>query len=154
DLIGTLRYMSPEQALAKRVIIDHRTDIYSLGATIYELLTLHPVFEGTDRQELLRQIAFAEPRSPRKLNPSLPRGRGPTVRKALTKAPGGPYATTQDLADARRRFLEDKPIKAKRPTLAERAAKWSRRHPAVVWPSVVLLVMALVGLAISNLMIR
>src|SRR5205814_10096843 len=58
DLVGTLRYMSPEQALAKRVIIDHRTDIYSLGATLYELLTFEPIFAGRDRQELLRQIAF------------------------------------------------------------------------------------------------
>ncbi|HWY86753.1 MAG TPA: serine/threonine-protein kinase, partial [Gemmataceae bacterium] len=57
DLVGTLRYMSPEQALAKRVLIDHRTDVYSLGATLYELLTLEPVFTGGDRQELLRQIA-------------------------------------------------------------------------------------------------
>src|SRR5207245_5906999 len=68
DLVGTLRYMSPEQALAKRVIIDHRTDIYSLGATLYELLTLQPIFAGRDRQELLRQIAFDEPVRPRQLN--------------------------------------------------------------------------------------
>src|SRR5262249_62394178 len=54
DLVGTLRYMSPEQALAKRVVVDHRTDVYSLGATLYELLTLRPVFDGSDRQELLR----------------------------------------------------------------------------------------------------
>jgi len=65
DLVGTLRYMSPEQALAKRVIVDHRTDIYSLGVTLYELLTLHHAFDGADRQELLRQIAFEEPRRPR-----------------------------------------------------------------------------------------
>ena len=73
DLLGTLRYMSPEQALAKRVVIDHRTDIYSLGATLYELLTLHPVFEEEDRGDLLRQIAFGEPRPLRRLNPAVPR---------------------------------------------------------------------------------
>jgi hypothetical protein len=61
DLVGTLRYMSPEQALAKRVPIDHRTDIYSLGATLYEVLTLRPAFVGRDQQEVLRQIAFEEP---------------------------------------------------------------------------------------------
>ena len=58
DLLGTLRYMSPEQALAKRVGIDHRTDIYSLGATLYELLTLEPAYAGRDRQEILRRIAL------------------------------------------------------------------------------------------------
>src|SRR5262249_3517278 len=73
DLLGTLRYMSPEQALAKRVVIDHRTDVYSLGATLYELLTLRPVFEGRDRQELLRQIAEQEPTPPRRVNPAIPR---------------------------------------------------------------------------------
>src|SRR5205085_2757837 len=72
DLVGTLRYMSPEQALAKRVLVDHRTDIYSLGATLYELLTLEPVFAGADRQELLRQIAFEEPKGTRQHNNSIP----------------------------------------------------------------------------------
>ena len=61
DLLGTVRYMSPEQALAKRIVVDHRTDVYSLGVTLYELLTLQPVFSGQDRNELLRQIAFDEP---------------------------------------------------------------------------------------------
>src|SRR5262249_30616992 len=60
DLVGTLRYMSPEQALAKRVVVDHRTDIYSLGVTLYELLTLEPAYDGRDRLELVRQIAFEE----------------------------------------------------------------------------------------------
>ena len=81
------RYMSPEQALAKRVIVDHRTDIYSLGVTLYELLTLHPAFDGADRQELLRQIAFEEPTPPRKLNPAIPLDLETIVLKASPKTP-------------------------------------------------------------------
>jgi serine/threonine-protein kinase len=72
DLIGTLRYMSPEQALAKRVVVDHRTDIYSLGVTLYELLALRPAFDGEDRQKLLKQIAFEEPPALRTLNRQFP----------------------------------------------------------------------------------
>jgi serine/threonine protein kinase len=72
DLVGTLRYMSPERALGKRAPVDHRTDIYSLGVTLYELLTLRPAFDGTSREELLRQVGWEEPRPPRRVNPALP----------------------------------------------------------------------------------
>ena len=71
DLLGTLRYMSPEQAAGGR-ILDPRTDVYSLGATLYELLTARPAFDGADRQELLRQITHVEPPPPRKLDPAIP----------------------------------------------------------------------------------
>jgi eukaryotic-like serine/threonine-protein kinase len=147
DILGTLRYMSPEQALAKRVVIDHRTDVYSLGATLYELMTLHAVFEGDDRQELLRSIAFAEPRPPRKLNPSIPRELETIILKALAKDPASRFGSAQELADDLRRFLEHRPIMARRPTVADRAAKWARRHPAVVWSSLVILALSVVGLS-------
>ena len=71
DVLGTLRYMSPEQALARRGVVDHRTDIYSLGVTLYELLALRPAFDGQDRQELLRQLTLEEPRTIRALQPRI-----------------------------------------------------------------------------------
>jgi hypothetical protein len=132
DLIGTLRYMSPEQALAKRVVVDHRTDIYSLGVTLYELLTHRPAFDGADRQELLRQIAFEEPPAPRKINPSIPLDLETIVLKAMAKNPNERYATARELAEDLQCFTQQKTIHAKPPTLAQRAARWSRRHVAFV----------------------
>jgi serine/threonine protein kinase len=147
DLLGTLRYMSPEQALAKRGLVDQRTDIYALGATLYELAALQPLFTGRDREELLRQIAFEEPRPPRRLNPAIPADLETILLKATTKDPAGRYATAQELADDLHRFLEDKPILARRPTLTQRAAKLARRHRAVLTTTVA---MALIGLAVST----
>jgi serine/threonine protein kinase/Flp pilus assembly protein TadD len=158
DLVGTLRYMSPEQALAKRVVVDQRTDIYSLGVTLYELLALEPAFPGSDRQELLRQIAFEEPAPPRRLNKAIPAELETIVLKALEKNPADRYQTAQELADDLRRFLEDRPIRAKRPTLLMRARKLVRRHKPVVVAGMislaVLLTTALVALAISNVLIQ
>jgi WD40 repeat protein len=157
DLLGTLRYMSPEQALAKRVVIDHRTDVYSLGATLYELLTLEPAFPGKDRQELLRQVAFEEPRPPRKLNRAIPAELETVVLMAMAKGPADRYATAQDLADDLRRFLEDRPILARPPTLVQRARKLARRHPGVTVTAALftaaLLVLAVVGLTINNVLL-
>jgi tetratricopeptide (TPR) repeat protein len=149
DLLGTLRYMSPEQALAQRVTIDHRTDIYSLGATLYELLTLHPVFEGEDRQALLRQIAFNDPVPLPRRNSSVPKELETIVLKALAKDSSARYASAQDLADDLRRYLENKPIRARRPTVLERAVKWSRRHRGLVASAAALLLLTVVRLVIG-----
>src|SRR5207302_26171 len=131
DVVGTLRYMSPEQALAKRVALDARTDVYSLGATLYELLTLEPAYNGRNREEVLRQIAFEEPRLPSRLNKAVPPELETIVLKAMAKSPEERYATAQELADDLKRFLEDKPIRARRPTLVQRVKKWARRHEPV-----------------------
>ena len=87
ELVGTLRYVSPEQAMAQKGLVDHRTDIYSLGATLYELLTLEPVFDGRDRHALLHQIGFDEPKPPRALDVSIPYELETIVLKALAKSP-------------------------------------------------------------------
>jgi WD40 repeat protein/serine/threonine protein kinase len=131
DIVGTLRYMSPEQALGKRVVIDGRTDIYSLGLTLYELLTLRPAIDGQDRQEILRKIAQEEPVAPRKLNPAIPRGLETIVLKALAKEPGQRYTTADQMADELRRFAADRPILARRISTAERVWRWARRNKAI-----------------------
>jgi tetratricopeptide (TPR) repeat protein len=147
DLVGTLRYMSPEQALAKRKLVDHRTDIYSLGATLYELLTLQPVLGGCDRQELLRQIAFEEPVSPRRLNGAVPAELETIVLKALEKDPVERYATAKELADDLRCFLDGRLIRARRATLWQRARKWAGRHRYLVGSTAAVLALAVMMLA-------
>jgi serine/threonine protein kinase len=139
DVLGTLRYMSPEQALAKRGLVDHRADVYSLGVTLYELLTLRPAIEGVDRQEILRRVAFEEPPPPRRFVPRVPGELETIVLKAMAKEPEGRYATAQELADDLRRFLEHKPIKARRPTTSEQVVKWVRRQPSIAIGAVAML---------------
>ncbi len=147
DLVGTLRYMSPEQALAKRVVVDHRTDVYSLGATLYELLTLEAAYSGNDRQELLRQISFEEPRPPRRWNRAIPQELETIVVKAMERNPADRYASAQELADDLRRFLDDRPIMARLPSWRQVAQKWARRHRAAVTAATACLLVSLAALA-------
>ncbi|MGO9471465.1 MAG: protein kinase domain-containing protein [Isosphaeraceae bacterium] len=131
-VLGTLRYMSPEQAFGARGVVDHRADVYSLGTTLYELLTLRPVFEGDDRLELLRRIAEEEPVAPRRVDPAIPRDLETIVRKAIARDPAHRYQSALELADDLGRLLEDRPILARPPGAIDRAARWVRRHrPAV-----------------------
>jgi serine/threonine protein kinase len=154
ELLGTLRYASPEQVLGRQGVVDHRSDVYSLGATLYELLTLRPIFEGRDRNELLRQIAAEEPRPPRALHPSVPRELETVVLKALGKEPQERYPTARALADDLQRFLDNRPVLARRPTAAERFGKLVRRHPALVGAVALVLTLLAVGSWISALLIR
>jgi serine/threonine protein kinase/WD40 repeat protein len=132
DLVGTLRYMSPEQALGRRYFVDQRTDVYSLGVTLYELLTLHPALPGLDRQELLRRLEQEEPTALRRLNPAVPAELETIVTKAMAKNPEERYATAQELADDLRRYLEDKPILARPPGPVLKLRKWVRRRQPLV----------------------
>jgi serine/threonine protein kinase len=149
DLMGTLRYLSPERASGSRVGYDQRTDVYSLGVTLYELLALRPTFEGSDRADLLRRIVAEEPRRLRAIDASIPADLETIVQKAMAKEPESRYASAQDLADDLRRFLEQKPIHARRPSVVERAVKWSRRHAGWVSASAVVLALAVGGLAVG-----
>ncbi len=120
DLMGTLRYMSPEQAAGRHALLDARTDVYALGATLYELLTLRPMFDGADTQQLLRQILHDEPRRPRAVERSVPPELETIVLKAVGKNPADRYATAREFGDDLRRYLDHRPILARPPGLAQR----------------------------------
>jgi len=150
DLVGTLRYMSPEQASGRRSPVDHRADVYSLGATLYELLTLQPIFSGDDRTSLLYQILNEEPRPLRQFDLAIPIELETIVLKATAKSPLDRYSTAAEFAADLRRFLDERPILARRPTLLDRGRKWARRHPSFVAASVILLVCGLIGLSITT----
>lgn len=128
DVVGTLRYMSPEQAAGNNALVDARTDIYALGATLYELLTLRHVYEAEHRQELLRQIESREPLPPRKINPSISGDLEAIVLCAMAKSRDDRYETAQAMADDLERYLAGEPIRAQRPSALDRAAKWALRH--------------------------
>jgi serine/threonine protein kinase len=153
DLVGTLRYMSPEQTRAQRGILDHRTDIYSLGATLYELVALKPAFDASDRAALLYQIAEQDPVRLRWRNSAVPVDLETIVLKAMAKEPERRYGTAKEMADDLRRFLEHRPVQARRPTLVERTAKWARRHRTVVAASLALLLLTAIGLGVSTALI-
>jgi serine/threonine protein kinase len=145
DLVGTLRYMSPEQAQARRGLVDHRADIYSLGVTLYEALTLEPAFPGAGREEVLRQVLLGEPRPPRRVSPAVPAALERVVLKAMAREPERRYATAQELAEDLGRFLEHLPVRAVPPTLRERAAKWAWRHKPAVAAAAAVTILAAVG---------
>ncbi|MFO0849171.1 MAG: serine/threonine-protein kinase, partial [Gemmataceae bacterium] len=153
DVFGTLRYSSPEQASGRRVLVDHRTDVYSLGATLYELLTLEPIFPGEDRHTLLKQILSDDPRPPRQIDRGIPPELETIILKATAKAPEDRYATAGEFAADLRRFLDELPILARRPSAWDHARKWLRRHPAYVGAAVVVLLLGVVGLAVSTALV-
>ncbi len=132
DVMGTIRYMSPEQAAGRTQFVDHRSDIYSLGITLYEMATLTRAFASDNREDFLRRIATEEPLAPRRLNRSIPLDLETIILKAVAKEPTDRYASAQAFADDLRCFLDGRSTLARRPTLVERAAKWTRRHRRLV----------------------
>ena len=144
DIIGTLRYMAPERFAGK---CDARSDVYALGLTLYELLALRPAFEASDRHELMRRVMSEAPERLRGLVPHVPRDMETIVQKAIDRDPARRYPTAAALAEDLQRFLDDKPIKARRVTPAEQAWRWARRNPAVASLAAGLLVALVAGLA-------
>ena len=128
DMLGTLRYMAPEQFEGRS---DARSDVYSLGLTLYELLTLRPAFGETSRGRLIRQVPWQEPPRPRKVNPAIPRDLETVVLKATAVDWDNRYQTAGELATDLKRFLEDRPILARRTTPLEHLWRWCRRNRAI-----------------------
>lgn len=152
-VIGSVRYMSPEQALGRTRRVDQRTDVYSLGITLYELLTLRKAFDAGDQQQFLRQIEQEEPPPPRRINPAVPTDLETIVLKAISKQRSDRYRTARELADDLRRFAAGQPIRARRPSWSDRISKWAGRHRSLVALSFVFLIAALAGTATAALLI-
>ncbi len=127
DLLGTVRYMSPEQAAGRRGLVDQRTDLYSLGLTLYEMLALEPAFKG-ERGEILRQIETVEPTSLRQLDPRIPRDLATIVEKAIQKLPADRYHSARALADDLECFQTGRPILARPLARWERLRRWIQRQ--------------------------
>jgi WD40 repeat protein len=130
--IGTPAYMAPEQAAGRVRDIDSRTDVYALGAVLYELLTGQPPLQGKTHVDTLRRVLDDDPVPVRRLRSDVPMDLEAICLKCLAKSPSDRYQTAQQLADDLDHFLAGEPIAARRPNLLENLWKWSRRHPFVV----------------------
>lgn len=129
QVLGTPAYMSPEQAAGDHQNIDGRSDVYSLGVVLYELLSGELPFRG-NRRMLLHQVLHDEPRSPRTLNDQIPRDLETVCLKAMAKEPARRYATAAEFADDLRRFLRGDAVRARPVGRSEKIVRWCRRKPA------------------------
>lgn len=153
DLVGTYRYMSPEQASGRGTVLDQRTDVYSLGVTLYELLTLERALPGETREQLLHQIGHVDPKPPRSIDKSVPVELQTILEKATAKDPAERYQTARALAEDIDRFLHDEPIRARPPGLWDKAAKWTRRHKSLALASIIILLIAASGFLTTTVLI-
>ncbi|CAN5638822.1 serine/threonine-protein kinase [soil metagenome] len=153
DVLGTLRYMSPEQASGRAIVLDQRADIYSLGVTLYELLTLERAIPGESREELLNQISSVDPPAMRSISNTIPVDLETIVGKAISKDPAERYSTARALASDLQRFLSNEPIHARPPSVVDKAIKWTKRHKSIAVSAVAMLLLSSIGLLISTILI-
>ncbi|MFN9786380.1 MAG: serine/threonine protein kinase [Planctomycetia bacterium] len=155
ECAGTYAYMSPEQVTEKRFGLDHRTDIFSLGVVLYELLSLRRPFEGDTTHQIGKKILYFEPPEPSKVRSQCPRELSVICGKALEKDPDRRYATMAEFAADVRRHLKDEPILARPPGTLVRVVKWARRNPgpssaAAVGTAALVVISGLLVLANNN----
>jgi tetratricopeptide (TPR) repeat protein/tRNA A-37 threonylcarbamoyl transferase component Bud32 len=153
EVLGTLRYMSPEQALG-RADVDERTDIYSLGVTLAELATLEDLYPGGDREEILRRVTSDDVRRISASGSAVPRDLETVLLECLARSPKERYASAGDLARDLERYIEDRPIAARRPGLLRRTWKWTRRNRALSAALVLAVTLASIGAITSFRRIR
>lgn len=149
DFFGTLPYMSPEQLLANRLPLDRRTDIYSLGVTLYECLTFRLPFEESQRETLYHAILNKVPPNPRSLNPRIPRDLKVVLEKAMDRDRGRRYETALDFAEDLRRIRQSEPILARPVGPVIRAQRWVQRRPAMATALVSLAVILFLSLVFA-----
>ena len=142
EMLGTPAYMSPEQIDAERDKIDHRTDVYSLGVTLYELLTGQRPFDGVSREQLIARIRDREPKALRRIDSQIPVDLETICLRAMEKAPTRRYPTAGEFALDLRRYADNRPILSRRTGLLEKGVKWVKRHPAKFTIGCLLVLMA------------
>jgi WD40 repeat protein len=144
-VLGTPSYMAPEQATGRTHAIGRATDVYALGAILYEILTGRPPFKGTTVLDTLEQVRLLEPVAPRRFQPKTPVDLETICLKCLAKEPPKRYATAEALADDLRRFLDDKPIQARPTPVWEQIWKAAKRRPGIAILLVLIVVVSLAG---------
>ncbi len=125
DILGTLQYMPPEQMQGRQ---DARSDVYSLGLTLYEMCTLRRAWSASTAEELIEKITRSEPPRPRKVDPSIPRDLETIILKSIARDPDHRYAGADELADDLRRYIEGRPIQARPVSSVEQLWRWCRRN--------------------------